>query len=377
MRWAEFKVKLQKTADLNQTGQVPLRSLWNIAHQAIILGAQHYSQGSPEHAYIYYMRAVNILVKIAPKHQQYSRESSSEQSKYRAIAIEVLDKLEEITGLLQEKWDAPTPPCPISPTNQPPEPVPVPISPPDPSPSPVDDPCIELAPGDRPIAPPLSPVQEGGDLEDPFANLRMSYPKSRPPIQSAEPAGTSKQMAILASIGELCRVNIPGDTPWQFLRAVEDNTRRDIETCGMLMGCMIDREYHITHVYLPKQKGTANTVEAQDDLEYLNFSIDNNLLQLGWIHTHPSQSCFLSSVDLHTHFGFQRDLKEAIAIVMAPSVKDNIGFFSLTDKGLRIVQNCHKAGFHEHSQNEGLYESSRHTIIRDRSKITIVDQRNF
>lgn len=26
---------------------------------------------------------------------------------------------------------------------------------------------------------------------------------------------------------------------------------------------------------------------------------------LGWIHTHPSQTCFLSSVDIHTHCGFQ------------------------------------------------------------------------
>ena len=29
------------------------------------------------------------------------------------------------------------------------------------------------------------------------------------------------------------------------------------------------------------------------------------LYPLGWIHTHPSQTCFLSSVDIHTHCGFQ------------------------------------------------------------------------
>lgn len=38
----------------------------------------------------------------------------------------------------------------------------------------------------------------------------------------------------------------------------------------------------------------------------------------GWIHTHPRQECFLSSVDLHTHCGFQSLLPEAIAIVCAP-----------------------------------------------------------
>ena len=35
------------------------------------------------------------------------------------------------------------------------------------------------------------------------------------------------------------------------------------------------------------------------------------MMTLGWIHTHPSQSCFLSSVDLHTHCGYQSILDEA------------------------------------------------------------------
>ena len=54
------------------------------------------------------------------------------------------------------------------------------------------------------------------------------------------------------------------------------------------------------------------------------------------IHTHPTQSCvydgeiklslsdkhalgFMSSVDLHTHSGFQRMLPESFAVVCAPS----------------------------------------------------------
>ncbi|KAI5269096.1 hypothetical protein KEM52_005206, partial [Ascosphaera acerosa] len=45
----------------------------------------------------------------------------------------------------------------------------------------------------------------------------------------------------------------------------------------------------------------------------------DELLVLGWIHTHPSQSCFLSSRDLHTHAGFQVMLRESVAVVCAPS----------------------------------------------------------
>ncbi len=29
------------------------------------------------------------------------------------------------------------------------------------------------------------------------------------------------------------------------------------------------------------------------------------LYPLGWIHTHPTQTCFLSSVDVHTQCGYQ------------------------------------------------------------------------
>ena len=47
-------------------------------------------------------------------------------------------------------------------------------------------------------------------------------------------------------------------------------------------------------------------------------SEDPSLLTLGWIHTHPTQTCFLSSVDLHTHCGYQSLLDEAVAIVLSP-----------------------------------------------------------
>lgn len=40
---------------------------------------------------------------------------------------------------------------------------------------------------------------------------------------------------------------------------------------------------------------------------------------LGWIHTHPTQTCFMSSRDLHTHVGYQVMMPESIAIVCAPS----------------------------------------------------------
>jgi hypothetical protein len=37
------------------------------------------------------------------------------------------------------------------------------------------------------------------------------------------------------------------------------------------------------------------------------------------LQTHPRQQCFMSSIDLHTHCGFQSMLPEAVAIVLAPT----------------------------------------------------------
>jgi STAM-binding protein len=60
-------------------------------------------------------------------------------------------------------------------------------------------------------------------------------------------------------------------------------------------------------------------------------------LTLGWIHTHPTQTCFLSSIDLHTHFSYQVMLPEAIAIVMAPTSVPDSGIFSLSKKGMEVL----------------------------------------
>lgn len=38
--------------------------------------------------------------------------------------------------------------------------------------------------------------------------------------------------------------------------------------------------------------------------------------------THPTQTAFLSSVDLHTHSGYQIMMPEAIAIVVAPKYNE-------------------------------------------------------
>ena len=69
---------------------------------------------------------------------------------------------------------------------------------------------------------------------------------------------------------------------------------------------------------IPPQTGTPDSCNATHEESIIDFQTTYGLKTWGWIHTHPTQSCFLSSIDLHTHFNYQKTLDEAIAIVYAP-----------------------------------------------------------
>ena len=47
------------------------------------------------------------------------------------------------------------------------------------------------------------------------------------------------------------------------------------------------------------------TVQAMNEEEIFDVQDKRSLYPLGWIHTHPTQTCFLSSVDVHTQCGYQ------------------------------------------------------------------------
>ncbi|CAG2057410.1 unnamed protein product [Timema podura] len=78
----------------------------------------------------------------------------------------------------------------------------------------------------------------------------------------------------------------------------------------------------ITHLVLSKQSGTSDSCITTNEVEVDQFQRDHDLVTIGWIHTHPSQTAFLSSVDLHTHYSYQCLMSEAVAIVCAPTYND-------------------------------------------------------
>uniref|UniRef100_A0A5F4VYQ0 STAM binding protein like 1 n=1 Tax=Callithrix jacchus TaxID=9483 RepID=A0A5F4VYQ0_CALJA len=209
--------------------------------------------------------------------------------------------------------------------------------------------------------------------DQPNKSDATNYASHSPPINRAlTPAATLSAVQNLVVEGLRCVV-LPKDLCHKFLQLAESNTVRGIETCGILCGKLTHNEFTITHVIVPKQSAGPDYCDMENVEELFNVQDQHDLLTLGWIHTHPTQTAFLSSVDLHTHCSYQLMLPEAIAIVCSPKHKDT-GIFRLTNAGMLEVSACKKKGFHPHTKEPRLFSICKHVLVKD-IKITVLDLR--
>ncbi|XP_014811344.1 PREDICTED: AMSH-like protease isoform X2 [Calidris pugnax] len=180
-----------------------------------------------------------------------------------------------------------------------------------------------------------------------------------PPVNRVlKPAATLS--AVQTQLAEALRgVILPRDLCHKFLLLAEANTTRN--------------EFTITHVIVPKQSAGPDYCDMENVEELFGIQDQYDLLTLGWIHTHPTQTAFLSSVDLHTHCSYQLMLPEAIAIVCSPKHNDT-GIFRLTNAGMLEVSACKKKGFHPHTKDPRLFNPCTHVVGKD-VKIIVLDLR--
>lgn len=175
-------------------------------------------------------------------------------------------------------------------------------------------------------------------------------------------------------------LHIPLKMMQDFLRLAQENTKKNLETCGVLAGSLKNRVFHITTLIIPKQESTSDSCQTLNEEDIFEVQDTRSLFQLGWIHTHPSQSCFMSSVDLHTHYSYQIMLPEAIAIVMAPTDEScPHGIFHLSDPGgVNLIRKCDQRGFHPHEEPDDgtpIYEHCSHVYINETLRFDVLDLR--
>ncbi|KAI7832915.1 hypothetical protein BX661DRAFT_141219 [Kickxella alabastrina] len=154
-------------------------------------------------------------------------------------------------------------------------------------------------------------------------------------------------------------IQMPSGIFEEFIDIASANTSKSLETCGVLCGKQVPGQDALimTTLIIPKQTATSDTCTTQNEEELFVEQMDRDLITLGWIHTHPSQTCFMSSLDLHTHCAYQLMLPEAVAIVCAPRKTPRFGIFRLTDPmGIDAIQACtEKSAFHPHNEEKTIY----------------------
>ncbi|XP_029460004.1 STAM-binding protein [Rhinatrema bivittatum] len=200
-----------------------------------------------------------------------------------------------------------------------------------------------------------------------------SVPQGPPAVDRSLKPGALTNHEINVMVDSLRHVIVPRDLCPKFLQLAEVNTSKGVETCGILCGKLMQNEFTITHVILPKQTGGPDYCNTENEEELFLIQDQHGLVTLGWIHTHPTQTAFLSSVDLHTHCSYQLMLAESIAIVCSPKYQET-GFFKLTEHGLEEISSCRQKGFHPHCKDPPLFSASSHVSVVDR-EITVMDLR--
>ncbi|KZV71236.1 hypothetical protein PENSPDRAFT_630656 [Peniophora sp. CONT] len=204
-------------------------------------------------------------------------------------------------------------------------------------------------------------------------------PPSVPPTRvQAPPAQQTQSSSSSRGIPKLRQVDTPREVIDRFIAIAGINTRRNRETCGLLLGRDDGHRFYVTTLLIPRQHSTSDTCTMDEEELVLEFTETRSLVTLGWIHTHPTQSCFMSSVDLHTHSGFQRMLPESFAIVCAPKYNPSFGIFRLTDPpGLQIVLDCQaKEAFHPHPPAPIYTDADKNHVVLTDLPLEIVDIRD-
>lgn len=240
---------------------------------------------------------------------------------------------------------------------------------------------IESAP-----APSLPPKPSRRDIDSPPPRPEKISPTSPPRVSTQAQAYTFAPAAYLENGTALRTLFLPPTLRTTFLRVAHKNTMANLETCAFLAGTLISNALFVSKLVVPAQTSTSDTCEMINESQLFDYvDSEPDLMILGWIHTHPTQTCFMSSRDLHTHAGYQMMLAESVAVVCAPSKGDTLhggewGVYRLTDPpGKKTILACEKPGiFHPH-EIENIYTDALkpgHVIEAKGLEFELVDLRN-
>lgn len=245
---------------------------------------------------------------------------------------------------------------------------------PSPSAPPADDPAVALKPAaaagvpsfDRSVKPATISNTLAFGQENSSRELERKASVPCIPDRSTKPA-------LFGSSGKRTVV-VPESLMTKFLAIASQNSAKNIETLGTLGGKLSNNRFTITHLLIPKQSGKSDSCDMEGLEDVWDIHDKEDIILLGWIHTHPAYDVFLSSVDMHNQYEYQNMLPEVLAIVC--SIKCNeTGFLSLTDHGMQEIGSCQLKNFHPHSKDPPLFQHAEHAQIDNTLDVIVRDLR--
>ncbi|CAN1159174.1 AMSH-like ubiquitin thioesterase 1 [Linum perenne] len=265
------------------------------------------------------------------------------------------------------------------------------------------NPMISFDTEDIPVLPDIirqpSPPAVLAEVQDlaPLTSPQVTEPEHKMDISAPDVRKDPLQLHISTTMME------------SFMKLAKRNTDNDLETCGILAGSLKNRKFYITALIIPKQESTSSSCQATNEEEIFEVQDKRSLFPLGWIHTHPTQSCFMSSIDVHTHYSYQIMLPESVAIVMAPrdssrqvspphpSSRRYLPFFAThpgffffptcrkhgifrltTPGGMSVIRQCQQRGFHPHDpppDGGPIYDTCTDVYMNPTLKFEVIDLR--
>ncbi|XP_053604195.1 STAM-binding protein-like A [Plodia interpunctella] len=365
---------------------VPPRRYYRSGLEMVRMANVYHAEGSLENAYILYMKFMTLFLEKIRKHPDYPTVPAQMKAVNQAMLKEVISKAEKLKQKLldhyttehahyveneakrkkseeerrrQERDDAKLAERLQADENK--------------SHSHSNKPHLTHV--DEWAVSPSAPPVDGVLYPDDFASSPPRAPLIPPSRPHHEESGITSVLPPLSASQSVRTVVVPSVLLSRFLTLAASNTKQNIETCGVLAGRLERDQLKITHVVVPKQSGTPDSCVTNNEEEIFYYQDQHSLITLGWIHTHPTQTAFLSSVDLHTQCSYQLMMPEAIAIVCAPKY-DETGFFALTpDYGMNFIANCRQTGFHPHPKDPPLFYEVKHIILDDKAPVEMVDLR--
>ncbi|KAJ7970364.1 AMSH-like ubiquitin thioesterase 1 [Quillaja saponaria] len=211
-----------------------------------------------------------------------------------------------------------------------------------------------------------------------LAEVQYLIPTVSPHLTEAECKTENPSLDGFVQAESPLQLHISTTMMENFMKLAKSNTDKNLETCGVLAGSLKNRKFYVTALIIPKQESTSDSTTNEEEI----FEVQDkqSLFPLGWIHMHPTQSCFMSSIDLHTHYSYQIMLPEAVAIIMAPkdNFRNHIIFWLTMPGGMSVIRKCQQRGFHPHDQPSDsgpIYNTCTDVYMNPNLKFDVIDPR--